>query len=109
MRQTRRLKQPSANADTESDTRDARNQSNLRLLTARRTDLICDRVRSINRLRATLLEYFPTLERAFDYSQKAPLILLGGYQTPEGIRRIGLTRLTGRLRKRGCRNSAPWQ
>ena len=78
----------------------------LRLLTARRTDLICDRVRAINRLRATLLEYFPALERAFDYSKKAPLLLLGGYQTPEGIRRIGLTRLTGWLKKRGCRNSA---
>ena len=78
----------------------------LGLLTARRTDLICDRVRAINRLRATL-EYFPALERAFDYSKKAPLILsLGGYQTPEGIRRIGLTRLAGWLRKRGCRNSA---
>jgi transposase len=78
----------------------------LRLLTARRTDLICDRVRSINRLRATLLEYFPALERAFDYSKKAPLLLLSGYQTPEGIRRMGLSRLTGWLRKRGCRNSA---
>jgi transposase len=78
----------------------------LRLLTARRTDLVCDRVRAINRLRATLLEYFPALERAFDYSKKAPLILLGGYQTPEGIRRMGLTRLAGWLRKRGCRNSA---
>lgn len=78
----------------------------LRLLTARRTDLVCDRVRAINRLRATLLEYFPALERAFDYSKKAPLILLSGYQTPEGIRRIGLTRLAGWLRKRGCRNSA---
>jgi hypothetical protein len=54
----------------------------LQLLTARRTDLVCDRVRAINRLRATLLEYFPALERAFDYSKKAPLILLGGYQTP---------------------------
>jgi transposase len=78
----------------------------LRLLTARRTDLICDRVRAINRLRATLLEYFPALERAFDYSKKAPLILLGGYQTPESIRRTGLTRLAGWLKKRGCRNSA---
>jgi transposase len=78
----------------------------LRLLTARRTDLICDRVRSINRLRATLLEYFPALERSFDYSKKAPLILLSGYQTPEGIRRLGLARLTGWLKKRGCRNSA---
>lgn len=77
----------------------------LRLLTARRTDLICDRVRAINRLRATLLEYFPALERAFDYSKKAPLILLGGYQTPAAIRRAGSTRLAGWLKKRGCRNS----
>ncbi len=29
----------------------------------RHADLICDRVRAINRLRATLLEYFPALER----------------------------------------------
>ncbi|MFC9353461.1 IS110 family transposase [Arthrobacter sp. NPDC057013] len=78
----------------------------LRLLTARRTDLISDRVRTINRLRATLLEYFPALERAFDYSKKAPLILLGRYQTPESIRRIGLTRLSSWLKKHGCRNSA---
>ncbi|MBT2547653.1 IS110 family transposase [Arthrobacter sp. ISL-65] len=78
----------------------------LRLLTARRTDLICDRVRAINRLRATLLEYFPALVRAFDYSKKAPLILLGRYQTPESIRRTGLTRLSSWLKKHGCRNSA---
>jgi transposase len=78
----------------------------LRLLTARRTDLICDRVRTINRLRATLLEYFPALERAFDYSKKAPLILLGRYQTPESIRRAGLSRLSSWLKKHGCRNSA---
>jgi alpha-beta hydrolase superfamily lysophospholipase len=60
----------------------------------------------MNRLRATLLEYFPALERAFDYySKKAPLILLGGYQTPAAIRRAGSTRLAGWLKKRGCRNS----
>jgi transposase len=53
----------------------------LRMLTARRTDLTCDRVRAINRLRATLLEYFPALERAFDYSKsKAALTLLSEYQ-----------------------------
>lgn len=32
--------------------------ADLRLLTARRTDLACDRVCAINRLRATMLEYF---------------------------------------------------
>ncbi|WP_094275467.1 IS110 family transposase [Rhodococcus sp. OK302] len=79
----------------------------LRLLTARRTDLICDRVRAINRLRGTLLEYFPSLERAFDYSKsKAALTLLSGYLTPDGLRRIGIVRLTAWLKNRGCRNSA---
>jgi transposase len=56
----------------------------LRILTARRADLVADRTRAINRLRAQLLEYFPALERAFDYrNSKAALILLTGYQTPE--------------------------
>ncbi len=44
----------------------------LRLLTARRTDLICDRVRAINRLRATLLEYFPALERRSTTPRRRP-------------------------------------
>jgi transposase len=80
--------------------------TDLRLLTARRTDLVYDRVRAINRLRATLLEFFPALEAAFDYSQKAPLILLSGYQTPAAIRQIGATRLAAWLKKRHCRGSA---
>jgi len=80
--------------------------TDLRLLTARRTDLVYDRVRTINRLRAMLLEFFPALEAAFDYSKKAPLILVSGYQTPEAIRRIGATRLAAWLKKRGCRASA---
>lgn len=80
--------------------------SDLRLLTSRRTDLVYDRVRSINRLRALILEYFPALEAAFDYSKKAPLILVSGYQTPESIRGIGATRLAAWLKKRGCRGSA---
>jgi transposase len=79
--------------------------TDLRLLTARRTDLIFDRVRAINRLRATMLEYFPALEAAFDYSKKAPLILVAGYQTPDAIRRIGASRLAGWLKKRGARGA----
>lgn len=79
----------------------------LRILTARRTDLVADRTRAINRLRAQLLEYFPALERAFDYSNsKAALILLTGYQTPDGIRRIGAQRLETWLRKRKARNAS---
>jgi transposase len=80
--------------------------TDLRLLTARRTDLVFDRVRAINRLRATMLEYFPALEAAFDYSKKGPLILAAGYQTPDGIRRLGASRLTAWLKKRGARNAA---
>lgn len=55
----------------------------LRILCARRNDLASDRNRAINRLRAQLLEYFPALERAFDFAhRKGALILLTGYQTP---------------------------
>jgi transposase len=79
----------------------------LRILTARRTDLVADRTRAINRLRAQLLDYFPALERAFDYStSKAALILLTGYQTPDGIRRAGTARLEAWLRKRKARNAS---
>ena len=79
----------------------------LKLLTARRLDIIHDRVRAINRLRATMLEYFPALERAFDYStSKAALTLLSTYQTPGALRRMGVTRLAAWLKARGCRNSA---
>lgn len=79
----------------------------LQLLTARRTDLVCDRVRAINRLRATLLEYFPALEAAFDFSKsKAALVLLSTYQTPAALRRLGESRLTTWLKNRGCRSSS---
>ena len=78
----------------------------LRILTARRADLVADRTRAINRLRAQLLEYFPALERAFDYSQhKAALTLLTGYQTPDALRRAGAARLAAWLRKRKTRNA----
>jgi transposase len=79
----------------------------LRILTARRADLVADRTRAINRLRAQLLEYFPALERAFDYSNsKAALILLTGYQTPDGLRGAGAARLEAWLRKRKARNAS---
>ncbi|PWI08874.1 IS110 family transposase [Streptomyces sp. NWU339] len=78
----------------------------LRILTARRYDLTADRTRAINRLRAQLLEYFPALERAFNYStSKAALVLLAGYRTPTALRRIGRTRLAGRLSNRKVRNA----
>jgi transposase len=78
----------------------------LRILCARRTDLAADRNRAINRLRAQLLEYFPALERAFDYAhRKAALVLLTGYQTPDALRRMGATRLEKWLRDRHAYNA----
>lgn len=76
----------------------------LRLLSARREDLVHDRTRAANRLRSTLAHYFPALEAAFNYAAtKSPLILLTRYQTPAAIRRIGQQRLTNWLKKNGAR------
>lgn len=78
-----------------------------RLLTARRADKSADRVRAIKRLQAQLLEYFPALERAFDYSRsKGALLLLTKHRTPDGIRRTGQARLHAWLKKHGTRSSA---
>ena len=65
----------------------------LRILTSHRADKAVDRGRAINRLRAQLLEYFPGLERVFDYGRsKAALMLLTRYRTPEALRRDGVYR-----------------
>ncbi|WP_415856867.1 IS110 family transposase [Sinomonas sp. G460-2] len=81
--------------------------ADLRILTSRRADKAEDRTRAINRLRATLLEYFPALEAAFDYSRsKAALTLLTRHNTPDGIRRCGQTRLQSWLKNQGARSSA---
>lgn len=75
----------------------------LRMLAAHRTDLVADKTRAINRLRATLLEYFPGLEAAFDLaSRKAALTLLTKYQTPAQLRRSGVTRVAAWLKAQGC-------
>lgn len=55
----------------------------------RRMDLVADRTRTVNRLRAQLSGIFPGLERALDLTNKGPLTLLTGYQTPAAIRRLG--------------------
>lgn len=57
-------------------------------------------------MRAQMLEYFPTLERAFDYkTSKASLVLLTGYQTPATLRRIGGNRLATWPKNRKVCNS----
>jgi transposase len=78
----------------------------LRMLTARRADLVTDKTRAINRLRATLLEISPALERALDFTRTGPLILIRGYATPAAIRQAGQDQLTRWLRAQGARNAA---
>ncbi|WP_199577179.1 IS110 family transposase [Streptomyces sp. CRB46] len=72
----------------------------LRLLTARRLDVVHDGTRQINRLRAQLLEFLPALERALDLTKKGPVVLLTAYQTPAAICRMGVRRLETWLRNR---------
>ncbi|MCW8103669.1 IS110 family RNA-guided transposase [Streptomyces tauricus] len=78
----------------------------LRTLTTRRLDVVFDRTRQINRLRAQLLEMFPALERALDLTNKGPVILLTGYQTPAAIRRTGAKRIETWLKNRKVKGAA---
>lgn len=78
----------------------------LRTLTARRTDVVCDRTRQINRLRAQLVEIFPALERGLELTNKGPVVLLTGYQTPTAIRRAGARRIETWLKNRKVRGAA---
>ncbi|MFB6395929.1 IS110 family transposase [Polymorphospora lycopeni] len=100
--ETSRLRRDLAVIDAQTDL-----VRNLAVLTGHRADLIADRVRMINRLRDLMTSVFPSLERAFDYSShKGALVLLTGYASPDRIRRIGQTRLTGWLRSRSVRGSS---
>jgi transposase len=75
----------------------------LRLLCARRTDLAMDRNRALTRLRHVLLEYFPALERAFNYAhRRGALTLLTRFQTPAAIRHAGTAKIAAWLRKNGA-------
>ncbi|MFI0829647.1 IS110 family transposase [Streptomyces roseolus] len=77
----------------------------LRLLTDRRTDLVAERTRTTNRLRALLNSMFPAVERVLDLGARGPLVLLAGYQTPAAIRRLGARRLESWLRNRKVRSA----
>ncbi|WP_456300760.1 IS110 family RNA-guided transposase [Streptomyces herbicida] len=78
----------------------------LRTLTTRRLDVVFDRTRQINRLRAQLLEIFPALERSLELVNKGPVMLLTGYQTPAAIRRAGAKRIESWLKNRKVRGAA---
>jgi hypothetical protein len=72
----------------------------LKILTGHSMDLVADRTRTVNRLRAQLSGIFPGLERALDLTNTGPLTLLTGYQTPAALRRLGAKRLETWLRNR---------
>ncbi|MER6135646.1 IS110 family transposase [Streptomyces sp. NPDC001815] len=72
----------------------------LKILTGSRMDLVADRTRTVNRLRAQFTGISPGLERALDLTNTGPLHLLTGYQTPAATRRIGVKRLETWLRSR---------
>ncbi|MFT7874373.1 MULTISPECIES: IS110 family transposase, partial [Amycolatopsis] len=74
----------------------------LQVLTARRDDLMADWVRGVNRIRELPASIFPALERAFDYSTRSALVLLTGFQTPEGIRAAEAAGLSAYLTEHGA-------
>lgn len=78
----------------------------LKILTARRGDLVADRTRVINRLRGLLTSIFPALDRALEnLTLTGPLTLLTGYQTPAAIRAAGPAGIEAWLRDRNVRNA----
>jgi transposase len=73
----------------------------LRLLVARRRELVADQVRRKGRVRDLLVSINPGLERAVDLSNKTGLWLLTRYVTPAEIRRAGPARVSAHLQKAG--------
>ncbi|MET8911007.1 IS110 family transposase [Micromonospora sp. NPDC004551] len=77
----------------------------LRMLTAHRADLAADRTRTINRLRIRLLGIFPALERALDFTNRGPLVLISQFQTPAALAAFGREELERWLRERKVRHA----
>src|SRR3954447_23782015 len=73
----------------------------IRLLVARRRELVGDQTRRISRLRDLLASIFPGLERVVDPSTKASLQLLSRFVTPAEIRRAGRRRLIDHIARAG--------
>lgn len=77
----------------------------LRVLTAHRADLTADRTKTINRLRSLLAAIFPSLEGVLDFTNRGPLVLVSGFQTPSGIRAMGAPELERWLRSQKVRGA----
>ena len=77
----------------------------LRMLTAHRADLAADRTRAINRLRIQLLGVFPALERALDFTNRGPLVLISQFQSPQQLADAGQTEVEQWLRGHKVRHA----
>jgi len=77
----------------------------LRMLTTHRADLAADRTRTINRLRIRLLGIFPALERALDFTNRGPLVLINRFQTPAALIATGQEELERWLRSQKVRHA----
>lgn len=73
----------------------------LRLLTGRRQELVCDQTRRANRLRDLLCSIHPVLEQRMDVTAKSNLLLLSRWVTPAEIRAAGPRRIVTALRGSG--------
>ena len=73
----------------------------IRLLVARRRDLVVDQTRRINRLRDLLASIHPGLEHIVDPTTKAGQQLLRRYVTPAEIRQAGRRRLIEHILRAG--------
>jgi transposase len=73
----------------------------IRLLVARRRDLVADQTRRINRLRDLLASIHPGLEHVVDPTTKAGRQLLRRYVTPAQIRQAGRRRLVEHILRAG--------
>lgn len=77
----------------------------LRILTTHRADLAAERTRTINRLRGQLLGIFPALERALDFTNRGPLVLISQFQTPAALTAMGQHGIERWLREHKVRHA----
>lgn len=71
----------------------------IRLLVARRRELVADQTRRAARIRDLLGGLFPALERRIDPTTRTGLVFLSHYALPEDIRAAGTKRIARRLAK----------
>jgi transposase len=77
----------------------------LRMLTGHRADIAADRTRAINRLRIQLLGVSPALERALDFTNRGPLVLISHFQTPRQLAAAGQSEVYRCLRNQKVRHA----